>query len=223
MLENGLKVEYNTDGNAKTGPMDNTFVVCQWPTKIYSLVEAILSGDVDKVGKNNDFTPPQKVTHFRNLTNTLMDSEKISLLTSVIRGRRTMKEMSEEAVILRRVKKIQKYIMKDLKVEDGDWEACRERYGPGCTSEALDCWINTVKDFRQIPYRRPVGWESYIESLKLAGAAEVIGPTTETSRTFTFEGLKYTFHHGDVCNLYTLLGRTKGDYGKYYFGLPGWS
>lgn len=216
MLENGLSVEYSADGKPKTGPMENTFTMAQWPPRLWGLCWAIITGEVDRIGKNVDFKPVETVTHFKELTGTLTVAEKINLLNSVVRGKRTMKELATEAITLRKVKKIQKYILMDLDMRPTDWNACKAQYAKGCTSLAVDLWINTTSSFTTKPYARPDGWESFIESIKLSGSDNEDISLTGKTKKFSFEGRKYVFHNGNVFSLYTLLGSCKGDYGIFY-------
>ena len=218
MAMHGIELTYDKNGNLKTGTMENTFAIGQWPEKLWKLFFRVLTGDVENKGKNKkDFTNPEKITHFKELTGTLSVDEKMRLLSSVIMGERTMKEMADEAGILRRVKKVQKFLMFDFGFKNLDWDACKSAHPLACKATEIDLWIKCSTDFSRNPHRRPLGWENFIERSKRIGTQEQDLGTMTKRREFKLGSLKYIFHLGDVTTLFNVLDTNRGDYGKTYF------
>lgn len=212
LQSNGYKILRDKNGKVKTGGMDNTFVIAQWPEPLWRIFYRILSGKVDKGEKHKkDFKPPQKVTHFKELTGNLTVKEKMKLLQSVVNGERTMAEMAQEAGFLRRTKKVQRFIMYDM--NEDNWDTCKADHPMICKEDEVQLWLKTSQHFRKNPYKRPHGWEDFLDRARSAGGGVGIELSTSSSRNFTFDGLKYGFHHGDVANLYKLLRKMRGNYG----------
>lgn len=204
-------------GSSRTvNAMDNIFQLCQQPERVWTLMLHIINGEVDFTddAKRKEFRKPQTGSYFRGLTSVLSVTERRMLLSRVIDGTYTLKEMDMEATMLKRVKKVMEFIVQDLREEtdhgkDKTWEHVKKMYPNELTEDNLNQWVgkNTYSSFDKSG-ERPVGFGLWIKKLKNIGkdVGQQIVPLNSNTvgRQFEYEGQFYHFFNSDVGALTTL-------------------
>lgn len=200
---------------SKTSEMDNHFVIAQWHPDIWKLFEKIVSGKVNDTGKNaGGFVIPKAITNFRQLTGKLSHQEHIMLLSEVIDGISTMKEMGDKANRIRKIKKVQLFIAYDLKVET--WDQVKRKYPNVGTAEQVHQWMGTSNSLEKSTNRRPTGWTKWIRQIQKFKQTQEEVMSSAIKKVFQFQGCSYTFHCNDVVNSFSLLGQPPDQYGKFF-------
>lgn len=195
----------------------NSFVIAQWPAAIFDLFRKIISGDVERKGKNLPvFKVPIYVTHFRQLTSKFTWEEHARLLTDVIEGRTTPSEMGTKAVKMRQNKKVVKFLMTDLGIKDLDQDELKRKFPNMARASEINQWMKNACELKIKDDSRPRGWSAWIDKGKRYAEKEKHIEDSAKVKVFTFRGADYTFHANSVGNTFSLLGNPPRNYGFFF-------
>lgn len=207
-----LNQQFGFDDNS--GKLENFFILASVGDNVWDLVMKLIRGEVDDTNElgetvNKDFKPVLQITHLRDLTTTLTNDEKIELLSKVINGTFTVKQMAAEARKIRRTKIVMKFVASDFGC-DTFIQAAR-RYPLACTATSLIQWnlLGTPSNFQIKNHKRPTGWDAWINQHKSsAGASHEPEQTDDTikKKVLRYGSNTFTLFNNDVNSVYSLLG-----------------
>lgn len=215
--ENGFEPPKTSGKNkGKMSGMANSFVIAQWPDSVWDLFAKIMDSHPNYSGKKKGgFVQPLAVTQFRQLTGKLTEREHISMLSKVLNGECTLKEMGDLCVRLRRIKKVKFFMVLDLKM--ADWAELKLKFGKFATTTEVGQWELVASQLENKTNKRPPGWTKWIRKIIDHKRDETLVLNTAETKQFQFGGCDYTFHCNSVVNCFSLLGMPPRDYGVYFF------